>query len=1213
VSGKVPTAIGVPEGGSDRARGGLRGRTWTRFLRGPDPTVLGGLYVPALAEAVRYDRSCAYFSSAALSAAAQGFGKMIERLEALGEKAPRPAIRLVVNEELSEADAKALTETGDLSALEAHLKKRFKRPQDALEKARLAMLGWLVMRGLLEVRVGIMRRTGGIVHAKYGIITDPHGDSIVFRGSSNESAHGLVANYDQIEVSTSWDDPAAHRFFADEFTMLWQDTHPDVQTVTLPEALRLELVKLAPDEPPVVEPVVAMAQQRAAMLWRFIAETPYLPNGASACDATALVDPWPHQRHVVDEVATAWPEGRLLCDEVGLGKTVEAILVLRRLLAGRGVRRILILLPAGLLKQWQTELREKGGLVFPRLEGINTLVWPDDRIERLPGLAEALAQDYLLLSRETARTEGNLPIVLAAAPWDLVLLDESHAARRRKQEEGEFNSGTLLLTLLRELQLRRKARGIVLLSATPMQTHPWEPWDLLSVLGEGGEWLAEFAGVREYYAAIAALRRGGCDLETARRAARLVVADGRFNRPEGDASLNVADASAVAKSLMFGTSVHRQAYTRWLRRESPLARRMHRNTRETLRAYHARGLLAEPPPRRQVDDVVFDYQDQAEREVYNAVTGYIERRFEELEKEKAGKGFVMTIYRRRAASSPLALERSLERRRDGLRRVAGQLAFSPDLEPIEQVDPQDLDHLPDGDAFPKVSAAFPASPHVARAELADVERLLDDLRSLGSQDSKRDRFYEELRRATEDGRPILIFTEYADTMEYVRDGLVSAYGKSLGCFSGDGGQRWDGNGWVTVSKAAITKALQDGELRALVCTDAASEGLNLQAAGAVINYDLPWNPGKIEQRIGRIDRIGQRLPTVQVVNLFLRQSVDEQVYRVLRERCGLFEHFVGAMQPVLARARHFLLGQERGVPADVLGAVAEQIRQDPLADETYLESDADATVGTVPVISRSDLVDALRSVDGVAGIRVKAKSGEGCFVVTGLGKKHVRLSADVRVLESDRAVEPLTADGAAVLALAERLHRKGERLPLVIGTHRSGAFRAAVAIWIGGGGTEAIADIARLKQLFETWSGEFVDPATWLAANEAARAEAKRLVEEMEARASQTEANGLGAQVAAARSRLLKELGRYLACAGQGTDDLNGVFHRLMERETATRSRLMQAYERLGGYPTWEPDLCRELGDFASALSENQRKARLLGKELDAALQDPRWQAWAGE
>src|SRR3970040_709513 len=118
------------------------------------------------------------------------------------------------------------------------------------------------------------------------------------------------------------------------------------------------------------------------MIWNYIIEAPYFPAGGATCDATAMVDHWPHQRRVVTETAEVWPEGRLLCDEVGMGKTVEAILVLRRLLTGRGVRRALILLPAGLLKQWQGELREKGGLIFPRLEGTTTLVWPNETSQR---------------------------------------------------------------------------------------------------------------------------------------------------------------------------------------------------------------------------------------------------------------------------------------------------------------------------------------------------------------------------------------------------------------------------------------------------------------------------------------------------------------------------------------------------------------------------------------------------------------------------------------------------------------------------------------------------------------------------------------------------------------------------------------------------------------------------------------------------------------
>lgn len=434
----------------------LRRHRWPRFLRGPDPALLEQLYVPALREAVRYDRCCSYFSSSVLAAAARGFAGLIERLIALGDKAPRPAVRLVVNEELAAEDVRAMVESGDTSALEEALQKRFKTPRDVLEKQRLAMLGWLVRAGLLEVRVGVMRFGEGVVHAKFGIMTDARGDAVVFSGSGNESAAGLQANYERLEISGSWNDRERYEEYRRELEELWTDTHPDVHTVSLPEALRLRLIRFAPPEPPTVEPSNALARQRAAMLWQFITEAPYLPGEASAaaCDATALVDLWPHQRRVVEEVCAAWPEGRLLCDEVGMGKTIEAILVLRRLLAGRGVRRALLLVPAGLTRQWQAELREKGGLIVPRLEGVNTLVWPDERTEKVAGIAEALKQDLLLLSRETARTENNRAVLLAAEPWDVVLLDEAHAARRKKQEEGEFNTGTLLLDLLRQLQLR---------------------------------------------------------------------------------------------------------------------------------------------------------------------------------------------------------------------------------------------------------------------------------------------------------------------------------------------------------------------------------------------------------------------------------------------------------------------------------------------------------------------------------------------------------------------------------------------------------------------------------------------------------------------------------------------------------------------------------------------------------------------------------------
>ncbi len=1174
----------------------LRDTDWPRFLKAPDGQLVCRLYRPGLAAAVRYDRCCAYFSSSVLAAAASGFGAFIARILA-GEITARPALFLLVNEELQEEDVEALLHAGQEAPLIEALLQRFGSPANALQKRRLEMLAWLAREGWLEVRVGVMRLGGGILHAKFGLFTDAAGDAIVFAGSGNESARGVRGNYEQLEISASWQDPDRFAHYRAEFDGLWAGTDPAVASVPLPQALREKLIRLAPDDPPAAEAEDDLRRRRAAMLWQYALAAPFLPAaGAATCDAMAPVTLWPHQHHVVREVAQAWPDGRLLCDEVGMGKTVEAILVLRRLLAGRGVGRALILVPAGLLPQWQGELREKGGLHVPRLEGPRTLVWPDGSRQTLSGLAEALEQDVLLLSRETARLEGNVATLLAARKWDLLLLDEGHAARRANQVEGEFNSATLLLGLLRRLQAAGQVRSMMILSATPMQTHPWEPWDLLQVLGEGGRWLSGFPVVRRFYEILSRIAIGLLTREDALALADILAETDDLPPLPDDLRLPPpTEPEAFAAALRFLPSTARQSAWRWLRACSPLERRMHRNTRSTLRRYYDMGMLDRPPPRRTVREDAFDFETAEERGVYEAVKHYIDRRFDELERQQPGKGFVMTIYRRRAASSPVALRKSLERRANGLKGVIAQRAVDPSV--LELEDASEIEEL----LNITLTSALPESPEDAASELAEVERLLDKIEQLDGLDTKRDRLIAQVKRLLADGRSVLVFTSYADTMTYLRDALTSSLSAGVASYSGEGGTIRRQNTWSTIAKEEVTALLRAGKIRVLVCTDAASEGLNLQAAGALVNFDLPWNPSKIEQRIGRIDRIGQVLAEVPVVNLYLKGSIDQRVYRALNARCGLFETFVGPMQPVLSQAMRMMMGRDH-FDEDALARHAEEIKNDPTVTQAFREDEAVALPSESPLVAPDDVGTLLAALDG-SGIAVTAETD----ALHRIGDGPLRIAGDASAVAEHP--DAATVDGLdpRQWALLRQLQRPGEKLPLVLAESRSGPFRVMLPLWVDGDKMTEVRSFAELRTLVDAWDGSEPPPAVWAQAHARQTQQATALVRELRERAERLEAAMRRKQVEAARLRLIDELGRMLICFAPDTDDLNGKLYRLASGNTPTADRLRRVLNRLGSYPEWRPQFIAELRDFRDSLTQAQVKTRLTGRELDAALDDPRW------
>ena len=317
-----------------------------------------------------------------------------------------------------------------------------------------------------------------------------------------------------------------------------------------------------------------------------------------------------------------------------------------------------------------------------------------------------------------------------------------------------------------------------------------------------------------------------------------------------------------------------------------------------------------------------------ERRLYEAVEDYIADTYNQATaQERSAVGFVMTIYRRRLASSFRALRETLRNHLDAI--AAGDRT---PLTSLGEDAPEDelVDETPDLEQLEELTRKA-----LAAEEKADIQRLLDRIGRLPP-DSKLESLKGILDALRRDGyRQAMVFTQYTDTMDFLRGELLRATDARLMCFSGRGGEIPTADGsWRGIDRDEAKRRFRAGEADILLCTDAAAEGLNFQFCGALINYDMPWNPMRVEQRIGRIDRLGQRFRVIRIVNLHYEGTVETDVYRALRERIGLFQSVVGRLQPILAKlprriSESVLSGGSRDARerANVVDAIERQTRE----------------------------------------------------------------------------------------------------------------------------------------------------------------------------------------------------------------------------------------------------------------------------------------------
>ncbi|NEP59372.1 MAG: DEAD/DEAH box helicase family protein [Symploca sp. SIO2G7] len=633
------------------------------------------------------------------------------------------------------------------------------------------------------------------------------------------------------------------------------------------------------------------------------------PGCLDFCLKSIPIIPWPHQIKILRRVAQQFPRSFLIADEVGLGKTIETGLILRYLLVSKKVKRVLILAPASVQPQWQEELREKfnlhfwsyaqGELTDPYGNTVSTVTNPWN------------TKDLILASSHLVRRTERMQELLEADSWDLVVLDEAHHARR-KSPQARKDTFNRLLELMQ--QLKEKTRALVLLSATPMQIDPIEVFDLLSLLGLQGHW-SYADNFCNYFATLPqppdrfilefwqqmSVDYFQCGGKSCSRLQQYLEQRDRFlayklqNIWQGGQKI-VNHKQYLTDKPFITTS------RQYLTVNTPLKDLMFRHTRDTLRQYYRLGLLNRDIPQRDVRDNAITLELNREVPLYRAVSEYVRNFYRLAQKqERKALGFLMTLYRKRLTSSFYAIRESLQRRLDSLLKGTGSSITNDDLSDIDEADDTVIAGLE--------SFLEPVDPR----EITYLEDLLRQFENTG-EDSKLSHLIVTLRQELIERESAIIFTQYTDTMDYLRESLRQLYGNQVACYSGRGGELYRGSEWCILPKELIKRQFREEQIKILLCTESASEGLNLQTCGVLINYDLPWNPMRVEQRIGRLDRIGQIYPTVKIHNFYYDGTVEAKVYRKLRDRINAFATVVGNLQPILAQVPTFI--EQAAISAD---------------------------------------------------------------------------------------------------------------------------------------------------------------------------------------------------------------------------------------------------------------------------------------------------------
>lgn len=782
--------------------------------------------------------------------------------ELVGEEiASIPKVQIVCNSELDAADIMI-----SKHVQEALLKEKWNEASPEVEallhRPRYQRLYELLSSGNVEIRVVPKNRV--FIHGKAGVIECADGEKTCFLGSINETKSAFASNYEILWADRSADGVA---WVEEEFDALWVDACP------LPSAIIEEVKRVAERQETRFDETKVKDLPAAAL-----AESPIYRGGEQ-------LEPW--QRSFVtmflEHRETYGKVRLLLADEVGVGKTLSlAASAMISALLGDGP--VLILCPSTLQFQWQIEL-------FDKL-GIPSAVWSSSKKEWIDHKGHSIktrgAVDVKHCPFAIAIVSTGLIVhgseecdQLLERKYGTVVLDEAHKARRGGGIGDKKDKPNNLLEFM--LAVGHQTKNLLLGTATPIQTEVRELWDLLHILNSGADFVLgrKYSGRWQDWEKALPVVKGETlpsderdawewlrdpipagieDALFAQLRLQLGLPEQVFSTERGFGSLGPLEQQAVSLALAPG----------FFRSHNPVLRHTVLRRRQTLEEM---GLLERvavdihPQPGiapTAYKGVTFMGQGLLTNHSFDLAYKAAEDFTEALHKQKKkGAGFMKSLLLQRICSS-----------------FASGRSTAEKLLHKEILEGEDQSRLL-GEVIGELGPA----------ENAYLEIIVEELSRTEARDPKTAAVRYFLTEHRTAGRTWLehgciIFSQYYDTAFALGAELARTLpGEPVAVYAGAGKSvLFRDNDFASVEREDIKAAVKKREIRLLVATDAACEGLNLQTLGTLINVDLPWNPSRLEQRLGRIKRFGQARRTVDMLNLVYHETQDEKVYKVLSKR-----------------------------------------------------------------------------------------------------------------------------------------------------------------------------------------------------------------------------------------------------------------------------------------------------------------------------------------